>query len=210
VAWDQEADSIQTKAPYVVGLGGTTRLGSSTDRVLDAALRALEARGCPTLKFDGQFLKELPLYDPEVVTRTPAQQRLLDAVRGAGGVVVASPGYHGGVSALVKNALDLLEDLRAAPRPYLEGCPVGCIVTAYGWQACGTTLSALRDIAHALRGWPTPLGVALNASGGLFDHAHDFRDARDHAQVDTLADQMVGFLRQASSQPERHVPFAVS
>jgi FMN reductase len=89
-----------------------------------------------------------------------------------------------------------LEASRGEARPYLDGRAVGCIVTADGWQAAGTTLSALRDVVHALRGWPTPLGVTLNPSAGkLFDDAGEFRDERDARQVEMLAGQVVGFAR---------------
>ncbi len=60
-------------------------------------------------------------------------------------------------------------------RRNFEGCArlsrrrsVGLIATAYGWQATGSTLATLRSIVHALRGWPTPLGAAINSSGGIF------------------------------------------
>lgn len=76
--------------------------------------------------------------------------------------MIGSPCYHGGISGLVKNAIDLLEDLRLDQRPYLDGRAVGLVVVAGGWQAGGITLSALRGIVHALRGWPTPLGIAVN------------------------------------------------
>ena len=66
------------------------------------------------------------------------------------GLVIATPSYHGNVSSLVKNALDLLEDLSAAPRPYLEGRAVGCIVASAGLQAGCMTLSALWGSVHAL------------------------------------------------------------
>jgi FMN reductase len=84
-------------------------------------------------------------------------------VRRCDGLVIGTPGYHGGVSGLVKNAIDLLEDLRSDARVYLDGRPVGLVVTAGGWQACGVTLSSLRDMVHALRGWPTPTGIAINS-----------------------------------------------
>jgi FMN reductase len=45
---------------------------------------------------------------------------------------------------------------------------VGCIVCAEGAQAMGSTLAALRAVVHALRGWPTPFGAALNASARPF------------------------------------------
>ena len=71
---------------------------------------------------------------------------------------------------MIKNALDYVEDLRNAPRTYLDGVPVGCIVCAHGWQATATTLLALRSVVHALRGWPTPFGAAINsAAAGLED-----------------------------------------
>ena len=45
-------------------------------------------------------------------------------------VVIASPGYHGTVSGLVKNSLDYLEVLREDDRPYLDGRAVGVIAVA--------------------------------------------------------------------------------
>ena len=96
------------------------------------------------------------------------QAALVGAVRACDGLIIASPGYHGSVSGLVKNALDGLEDLRDDRRPYLHGRAVGLIVTADGAQAGGSTLAALRSVVHALRGWPTPLGVVM---GGADDEA---------------------------------------
>ena len=53
----------------------------------------------------------LPFYDPAMVGRPLAARHLIEEVRHADGVVLVSPGYHGTVSGLVKNALDYLEDL---------------------------------------------------------------------------------------------------
>jgi len=46
---------------------------------------------------------------------------------------------------------------------------VGTIVTAAGWQACGTTLVSLRSTIHSLRGWPTPYGATINTAESVFD-----------------------------------------
>jgi FMN reductase len=40
---------------------------------------------------------------------------------------------------------------------------------AHGWQAAVTTLTSLRSIVHALRGWPTPLGSAVNSAEVRFE-----------------------------------------
>ncbi len=99
--------------------------------------------------------------------------------------MICSPGYHGGVSGLVKNAIDWVEELREDERPYFDGRAVGLIVVADGWQATVTTLTSLRSIVHALRGWPTPLGVAINAA-----------DPSDpSAQLELLAGQILSHTR---------------
>src|SRR5262249_60511525 len=81
------------------------------------------------------------------------------------------PGCHGAVSGLVKNALDYIGDRREDPRVYLDNTPWGCISCAYGWQAAVGTLGQLRSIGHALRAWPTPLGVAINSADEIWDGA---------------------------------------
>jgi FMN reductase len=149
--------------------------------------------------FGGAFLGKLPIYAPDLIERSAEQRKFIETVRQADGIIVATPGYHGGVSGMVKNALDLLEDLRDDRRPYLEGRAVGCIVTAFGAQTGGTTLSALRSVIHALRGWPTPLGVALNATEGLFDSEGNCTDAKAVNQMGIMARQVVEFARRFSA-----------
>ena len=73
------------------------------------------------------------------------------------------------LSALVKNALDYTEDMSLDAAPYFEGRAVGCVATGTGWQGANATLSALRSVVHALRGWPTPLGIAFNTQEPLFN-----------------------------------------
>jgi FMN reductase len=188
------------RAPFVVGIGGTTRPGSSTESALRAALRHAEELGAVTQLFGGEALASLAGYSPEDKERTEGQTALVEAVRRADAVIFASPGYHGGVSGLVKNAIDLLEDLRADDRVYLDGMPVGCIVTAAGWQGCNTTLGALRSIVHALRGWPTPLGVTLNTAGvKLFDGDGQCLDPQVSGSLRMLAEQVVGVRSPSAS-----------
>jgi len=173
--------------PFVVGLGGTTRPGSSSERALRAVLDAAARAGAETAVFAAADLG-FPLYAPGVTRPDERVNRYLDAVRRADGLVIASPGYHGGVSGLVKNAIDWVEELRGDERPYFDGRPVGLVVVADGWQATVTTLTSLRSIVHALRGWPTPLGVALNAAAP---------SAGAEAQLELLATQVVGGTRTA-------------
>jgi len=187
--------------PLIVGIGGTVRSPSSSERVLTAALAAAEAAGARTQMFGGEILSRLPIYNPTDQEHPPERSALVEAVRNADGVIVATPGYHGSLSGLIKNALDSLEPLSSAERPYLDGRAVGCIVVADGWQACGSALASLRAIVHALRGWPTPLGATVNSALKPFDDDGALKDPRDIWQVETVAQQVVAFAKAFHSPP---------
>src|SRR2546426_430119 len=167
-AVDFGAETVHDRRPYIVGLGGTLSESSSSERALRHVLAVAAARGARTQLFSARTL-DLPMYMTDRSQRSSAAIALVDALAQADGVIIATPGYHGGISGLVKNALDYVEDLRDHERPYLDGRAVGCIVCAYGWQATTTTLVSLRSTVHALRGWPTPLGVAINSAQAVFD-----------------------------------------
>ena len=192
---NEKAEARPAAKPLVVGIGGTTRTASSTDRALRIALQAAEEAGARTFLFDGTFLSQLPHFGPENRDRNEQQRQFVEMVGKSDGVIVASPGYHGGVSGLVKNALDLLDDLREGDRCYLDGRAVGCIVTAAGWQASVSTLMALRSIVHALRGWPTPLGATLNTTDVIFDASGACTNAKVLDQLNSVGRQVVEFAQ---------------
>lgn len=173
---------MTSSAINVVGIGGSLRAGSQSERALHIALAGAEEAGARTTAITGQDLV-LPFYDQGILDRTPEAERFVEAIRAADGLVIVSPGYHGALSGLIKNALDYIEDLRPDARPYLEGRGIGLVAVAYGWQAAVTTLDQLRTIAHALRGWPTPLGGSINSATVKFDEAGG---ASDEKVVDTL------------------------
>jgi FMN reductase len=186
-----EQEGRRGSRPYIVGIGGTVRPGSSTEQALALALRAADEAGADVEMFGGEFLTSLPHYGTPPATQSEPVARLVAALRRADGVIVSSPGYHGGVSGLVKNALDYTEDMAGDDRVYLDGLPVGLIVTAYGWQATGSTIAALRSIVHALRGWPTPLGAAINCAGGVFENGECTVEAFA-GQLRTVGQQVAG------------------
>jgi FMN reductase len=189
------AFQVRSFVPTIVGIGGTSRPNSTSERAVAEALRIAEGLGAQTRLFSGSFVSNLPLYVPDRQERTPAEQEFVAAIRSCHGVIVGTPGYHGSLSGPIKNILDLLEDTARDERPYLDGRPFGCVVTAYGWQACGTTLVSLRLIAHALRAWPTPFGAALNASTPLFETDGTCIDAKISGQLAVVASQVVEFAR---------------
>lgn len=183
--------------PLIVGIGGTTRPGSSSERALQYALSQARELGADTELLVGAEIL-LPIYAPESAERNAEAHQLVAALRRANGIIVSSPGYHGSLSGLIKNALDYAEDMRNDALPYFEGRAVGLIACANGWQATGATLTALRSIVHALRGWPTPLGVAINTTEQVFS-AEDAAGSATLNQLTILARQVVQFAEQRAA-----------
>src|SRR5271167_924694 len=181
-------------SPWIVGIGGTVRPGSSSERALRLALAFVERQGARTEIFPGPQIN-LPMYSSESTVRNSDSQALINAMRRADGVILASPGYHGSISGLLKNALDYIEDLRNDERPYLDGRAVGLIACAFGWQATGSTLMAMRSIVHALRGWPTPMGVGINTTGKPFNDDGSLVQDGATDQLRIIGQQVVDFAR---------------
>jgi FMN reductase len=191
---------MSADAVRVLGIGGSTRRNSSSERALRIAAAAAEGAGATVELITGRELI-LPMYDPDSPARTAEAVALVRALRRADALLISSPGYHGTVSGMMKNALDYVEDLREDDRPYLTGIPVGCIAVAHGWQASVATLQTLRTCVHALRGWPTPLGATLNAAVVDFDETGVCTDAPSRFQLETVGNQIVEFTAARSQHP---------
>jgi len=78
--------------PYILGLGGTTRSGSSTQRALSTALEAARQKGADTL-----LAVRIPTWicrpirpAPECLRREP--HRILAEIRRADGIILGTPG----------------------------------------------------------------------------------------------------------------------
>lgn len=181
----------------IVAIGGTVNHGSTTEHALRLATRPAAAAGAEVTVFGGDYLATLAHYRGADYAAGSGGE-LVEAVRQANGVLIAAPGYHGTISGLVKNALDYLEDLSRDARPYLHGRAVGLIATASGVQASMSTLGTLRAIAHALRGWPTPMGATIRATEGLFTADGECTDERASAQLAMVGQQVLDGARALS------------
>ena len=73
--------------PFIVGLGGTTREGSTAERALQAALARAEELGCETALFAANGLPG-ELYDPNRPERSERANSMLTALRRADGVII--------------------------------------------------------------------------------------------------------------------------
>lgn len=174
----------------ILVIGGSTRPDSSGELAARIAGRGAESAGADVHYILGRDLI-LPIYDTETAERTDQAAALIEAMRACDGIIVVSPGYHGGISGMIKNALDYAEDMNKDPRVYLDGCSFGSIAVAYGAQATVTTLHQLRQVAHALRAWPTPLGGSINSATTSLKAGEE--DESAVALLETIGRQVADF-----------------
>ena len=191
------------KQPVIIGVGGTLREGSSSEKALRLALKAAADLGAHTEIFAGSAIN-LPPYDPADRSRAPEAMALVEALRRADGVIFSSPGYHGSVSGLLKNAIDYTEDMRSDGRVYLADRAVGVVVCADGIQAMGSTLNTLRSITHALRGWPTPFAAMVNAGAKPFLPDGTCQSTEVEQSLRLVAAQVVEFAQMKIAADATH------
>lgn len=193
--------------PHLVILGGSLSPTSRADRIAAWCARDAVARSAVATCFRGADL-EFGFYRPDTDNwRDAGVRRYLEALARADGIVLVSPAYHGTVSGLLKNALDFVNELARAPEPFLDDRPIGCVAVASGDQGAHSTLATLRTIAHALRGWPTPLGLALSGERAAVNGNGEPASARTVAELSVMLDQVLGAARRhADGARPRAIP----
>lgn len=169
-------------------LTGGHGIGSRTLALARWCSRTLTGLGSDVTVLTGAELS-LPFYRRGQAL-TPAAHRLLREARDASGIVVISASYHASVPGLLKNAIDYFDALGDDERPYLDGRTFGSVAVGDGPQGAATTLACLRTIGHALRAWPTPLGVALCGTTDL-DPSGLPASGRVTGQLHTMLRQVV-------------------
>lgn len=162
--------------PKVLSLGGSLREGSRTLNVLEIALYGATLAGAETELLDLKKLP-LPMYDDrkDINTYPESVFTLLEKVRQADGLILATPVYHGTLSGSLKNALDFLELLADDEPPWLEGKVVGLISVAGG----GPGINAINSMLYACRAlhaWTLPTAVAI--PGSAFGDDGQLQDQR--------------------------------
>lgn len=171
----------------VVGVGGTLREGSASLGALRRALSAAKDAGARTELLDLREL-DLPMYEPGRPLNDYGENvwGLVEALRGADGLLIGTAAYHGSLAGVTKNALDFAQFLARDERPYLQDRVVGLISTAGGDMAATNATRALVDVVHSLRGVVAPLVVAIPQAWRYADENGDVTDERYAGRLDDL------------------------
>ena len=172
-------------APAIVGICGSLSADSTTRRALELALRAAQKAGGATTMLDLRELK-LPFASSDWnPTEWPDAEKLLRAIRGADGLLWATPEYHGSYSGALKNALDL------ASIPDFEGKVVALLGVAAGQIGAIQSLSHLRGIARQLHLWAIPSQLSIAQSYGAFDENGALKDPKLAQSLEKMSAELV-------------------
>jgi NAD(P)H-dependent FMN reductase len=141
----------------IVAICGSLRPGSYTRMALQVALRGARETGADAKLLDLRDY-QLAFCDGggDKTTYPKDVFRLRDDVKRAHGVILGTPEYHGGVSGVLKNALDLMgfEEL--------EGKMLALVGVSGGVLGAVHALSHLRTVGRALHAWVIPEQVAVS------------------------------------------------
>ena len=165
----------------LVGLSGALRAGSTNRKLMRFAAQRFD----PASFAEGDL--RLPLYDGDLEDAEGIPEpveRLGALIRGADAVIISGPEYNGGVSGVLKNALDWLSRLK---EPVWRGKPVAIMSATAGRSGGARTQYALRLNLTPFRPLVIPgpeVGVA--ASHDAFDAEGTPTDAATVKLVDEL------------------------
>ncbi len=168
----------------IVGIGGSLRPESTSYRALELAIQRVQALGAETEILDLRQMQlpfcqgsgDYPDY-PDVI-------RLRETVQDADGLILATPEYHGGVSGVLKNALDLMSF------DQLSGKVTG-LISVLGGQANSNALNEMRLIMRWVHAWVIPEQIAIAQSWKAFNEEGKLLDEKLSERLDRFAESLV-------------------
>jgi FMN reductase len=167
-----------------VGMAGSLRADSYSQQALKLAAQRLEALGAEVELLDLRSLN-LPFCDGgKDYVGYPDVDRLRHAFQQADGFILATPEYHGSVSGVLKNALDLMSF------DQLSGKVAG-LISVLGGQSNSNALNDLRTILRWVHTWVIPEQIALGQAWQAFDADGKLQDAKLSERFDQFAQSLV-------------------
>jgi FMN reductase len=173
----------------IVGINGSLRDGSYTALALQQAITRVEALGAEVELLDLRNLN-LPFCNGgDDYSDYPDVIKLRDSVKEADGLILATPEYHGSVSGVIKNALDLMSFEHLSDK-------VTGVISVLGGQSNSNALNDLRIIMRWVHAWVIPEQIAVGQAWQAFDREGKLLDEKLSQRFDQFAQSLVDHTRQ--------------
>jgi chromate reductase len=168
----------------VLGITGSLRRDSYNHALLGEAAERLPA-GAEWSEFER--LREIPPYDADLETETPAAVAALRrAMREADAVIVATPEYNHSIPGVLKNALDWAS--RPAGQSALTGKPAAVIGASTGMFGAVWAQAETRKVLGALGGRVVEAELPVARAADLHRDGHlDLSPEQSHQLEEILA-----------------------
>ena len=168
----------------IVGIGGSLRSESYTQQALNLAALRVEALGAEVEILDLRQMN-LPFCNGEdEYPDYPDVEKLQNAVQQADGLILATPEYHGSLSGVLKNALDLMSF------EHLSDKVVG-VISVLGGQSNSNALNDLRVILRWVHSWVIPDQIAIGQAWKAFGPDGKLLDEKLSDRLDKFAQSLV-------------------
>ena len=172
----------------IVGIGGSLRQNSYSQLALEVAASRVEALGAEMEILDLRQM-QLPFCNgEEEYAGYPDLERLRNTVKQADGLILSSPEYHGSISGVLKNVLDLMDFEQ------LDGKVAG-LISVLGGQPNSNALNDLRLIMRWVHAWVIPEQIAIGQSWKAFDPEGKLLDEKLSQRFDAFAQSLVDNTR---------------
>ena len=155
--------------PRILAFAGSLRGGSYNRLALRYAIAGARDAGAEVDEADADALR-LPLYDGDLERdgRFPeAVEAWRERVRSCDALLIASPEYNHGLSAVLKNAIDWA----SRPPNTLGGKVAASFGASPGRLGTARAQQALRLTLSALNVWVIPRTVLISSAATAFDEA---------------------------------------
>jgi FMN reductase len=168
----------------IIGIGGSLRTNSYSQLALNVATRRLEALGAELEILDLRQM-HLPFCTGEDdYLDYPDVERLQNTVKEADGLILSTPEYHGSVSGVLKNTLDLMSFEQ------LDGKVTG-LISVLGGQSNSNALNDLRIIMRWVHAWVIPEQIAIGQAWKAFGPEGKLLDEKLSQRFDQFAQSLV-------------------
>lgn len=172
----------------IVGINGSLRPGSYSAMALEVAISRVGALGVETEIIDLRKLS-LPFCNGgDDYSDYPDVAKMQQTVKSAAGLILATPEYHGSVSGVMKNALDLMSFEE------LSGKVVG-LISVLGGQSNSNALNDLRIILRWVHAWVIPEQISLGQAWKVFNEEGEILDEKLSQRFDAFAESLVDNTR---------------
>lgn len=172
----------------IVGINGSLRSGSYSAMALEVAISRVGALGVETEIIDLRKLS-LPFCNGgDDYSDYPDVAKMQQTVKSAAGLILATPEYHGSVSGVMKNALDLMSFEE------LSGKVAG-LISVLGGQSNSNALNDLRIILRWVHAWVIPEQISLGQAWNVFNEEGKILDEKLSQRFDAFAQSLVDNTR---------------